>query len=80
MSPPPNVVLFNNNGAFGYGETDIYTLSGTVEFMGAYFSGPTQGGPIYFNLYDDGSLVWTSQQLTPTPTPLNFWRQDIRDR
>jgi len=69
---PPNVVLFNNNGAFGYGETDIYTLSGTVEFMGAYFSGPTQGGPIYFNLYDDGSLVWTSQQLTPNPDTPEF--------
>lgn len=69
---PPNVVLFNNNGAFGYGETDIYTLSGTVEFMGAYFSGPTQGGPIYFNLYDDGSLVWTSQQLTPNPNTPEF--------
>jgi hypothetical protein len=68
----PNVVLFNNNGAFGYGETDIFTLSGTVEFMGAYFSGPSQGGPIYFNLYDDGSLVWTSAQLTPNSNTPEF--------
>lgn len=65
---PPNVVLFNNNGAFGYGEEDVFTLSGTVEFLGAYFSGPTMGGPIYFNLYDDGTKVWTSAQLTPSPT------------
>jgi hypothetical protein len=69
---PPNVVLFNNNGNFGYGETDIFTLSGTVEFMGAYFSGPNIGGPIYFNLYDNGSLVWTSAQLTPDPTTPQF--------
>lgn len=69
---PPNVVLFNNNGNFGYGETDIFTLSGTVEFMGAYFSGPDIGGPIYFNLYDNGSLVWTSAQLTPDPNTPQF--------
>jgi hypothetical protein len=68
----PNVVLFNNNGAFGYGETDIFTLSGTVEFEGAYFSGPAMGGPIYFNLYDDGTKVWTSSQLTPNPTTPEF--------
>src|ERR1700685_3204841 len=45
---PPNVVLFNNNGAFGQGETDIFTLSGTVEFLGAYFSGSSDFGPVYF--------------------------------
>ena len=64
---PPNVVLFNNNGHFGYGETDVFTVSGTIDFMGAYFSGPSLGGPIYFKLYDNGSLVWTSNQLTPNP-------------
>lgn len=69
---PPNVVLFNNNGNYGYLETDIFTLTGTVEFMGAYFSGPASGGPIYFNLYDNGSLVWTSAQLTPNPTTPEF--------
>jgi hypothetical protein len=69
---PPNVVLFNNNGAFGQGETDIFTLSGTVEFLGAYFSGASTFGPVYFNLYDDGTKVWTSAQLTPNPTTPEF--------
>jgi hypothetical protein len=63
----PNVVLFNNNGNYGYLETDIFTTSGTVVFDGAYFSGPASGGPIYFNLYDNGVKVWTSAQLTPDP-------------
>ncbi len=69
---PPNVVLFNNGTGTGVGETDIFTLSGTVVFDGAYFSGPSIGGPIYFNLYDNGSLVWTSDQLTPDPATPQF--------
>ena len=50
-------------------ETDILTLSGTVEFLGAYFSGYGTEGNVYFNLYDDGTLVATSAQLTPSGTP-----------
>lgn len=66
----PNRVLFNYNCCVGvYGESDAIVNSGTVVFNGAYFSGYAIGGPVYFNLYDGGALVWTSGSLTPTSTP-----------
>ncbi len=39
-------------------------------FEGAYFSGPDQPYTLWFELYNEGELVHTSESLSPTPKPV----------
>jgi hypothetical protein len=64
----PNRALTNNVTA-SYGESLATFIGGPEVFDGAYFAGETDMSPIFFDLYEGGSLVWTSGSLEATSVP-----------
>lgn len=67
---PPERVLFNYGSCCSYSESLVtWNGPGSISFLGAYFSGYSTYGSVYFNLYSGNTLVGTSGLLTPTDVP-----------
>ena len=62
----PNERIYSPNTGSGEYSFDFVTPNHT--FLGAYFSGVSTA-TVFFNLYNDGLLVWTSGSLDPSSTP-----------
>jgi hypothetical protein len=70
-SQPPFNAESGSNRVYSLGQISEFNFATPVVFDGAYFAG-LDSATVYFQLYLDGALVWTSATLAPTSTPTNL--------